>query len=103
VHLIASTIGCRPCRSGERAHRFLEDHRDAVAGSLRRALSGIQDVLAVIVDARPGRDSRPPRQQPHDVRAVTDLPEPDSPTIAIVSRDRAETRFLTASDDACST
>ena len=70
----------------EARHRLLEDHRDVVAADLAHlALGELQQILALEADPRrrclPGGSGISRRI---DIE-VTDLPQPDSPTMASVS------------------
>ena len=75
-----------PVDRGERGERVLEDHRD-------RAVPRIAGQLLVAEPEQfAARRSRTEpvtracvRQQPHTASAVTDLPEPDSPTMPSTS------------------
>ena len=66
----------------ERRQRVLEDHRDLPAAHLRASASSLggEQVLALPEHSLAGRSSAV-GSSPRMLMAVTDLPEPDSPTI----------------------
>ena len=71
----------------ERGHRFLEDHRDARAANVaHRPFVEREEVAAVERDLRCPARSRPGGATRRRIEsAVTDLPQPDSPTSPTVS------------------
>ena len=75
----------------ERAHRVLEHHRDPGATDPLQLLCARLDELGAVELARSPRTWRSgPRVSPIRVIAVTDLPEPDSPTIETISPGETE-------------
>ena len=70
----------------ERGHRLLEDHRDVAAAHLAHLLVGeIEQVAALEQDAARGDAAGRLGSSRMIASADTDLPQPDSPTIATVS------------------
>ena len=75
----------RPVHRIEAAHRVLEDHRDAIAA--QRAHFGLveRQQVAAVERAPFRRPTRPAAAGPAATVAVSDFPEPLSPTMASVS------------------
>ena len=71
----------------QRRHRLLEDHRDAAAAQRAHALGRrLEQVLAAVEDAACARSARGATwNRPRIERAITDLPDPDSPTTHRIS------------------
>ena len=70
----------------ERGHRLLEDHGDLAAADAAHLLVGeLEQLAAVEADGALRMRAGAWRQQRMTASAETDLPEPDSPTIATIS------------------
>ena len=70
----------------QRGHRLLEDHGHARAAQVAQARRGrLQHVLALRARASPALAASSRGSRPITAWAVTDLPEPDSPTTHTIS------------------
>ena len=70
----------------ERGHRLLEHHRHAACSAAREAsAAGAEHVLAVEQDAPRRHRAMPAGSSPIVACAITDLPDPDSPTRQTIS------------------
>ncbi len=69
----------------ERGHRLLEDHADGVAADAAHLALGQAEEVAALEPDRAGEPRRRLGQSRRIDIEVTDLPQPDSPTIASVS------------------
>ena len=87
--MVSGSMICSPILQHriERGHRLLEDHGDLPAADAAHLLLGqLQQLLAAVeADRALGMRAVPGGSSRITASAETDLPEPDSPTMATIS------------------